>query len=661
MIGNIERDSNGKIISQLSLYKPSKDVADFTGSVKKDYSYGHDILNRGWTELNDESIISDMNRGRLMFNAFVDESYESPGDAWKWRGTRSMARNKGIAMHANLTAAYLLPTFQAQNEDDEVDRDFSEFMTDLVEWMAQDENSDYKTNFLSLVFAMESDPIVYLGAEFAEIPQKIKIMGEDGKYTKKEILDEVLSGFKSPIYTADQILISNAFERNLQKHRFNGKRRWIEYEEARAKYGTHPNWDCVKAGFTTVYNEDDGLFYDIKDDQHPSLVEEFTPAYRRDDTEVCFIGGIYMGNENIDDNPIRHRDNFNAPRYNVVQFGFYPIGSHFIFYKSMMNAMRWDNALYDASTEILANRAMLEAEFPVAISGSDKIDEDIVYPNAVVTLQDKDAKVQKLLPDSNLGNLVTSLNLTEESMADASVSETLSGNLPAASQKAYVVAQAQANSKKIIGGVAKGLAGSVARYGLLMSDIAINHLTVPQVDDLVGTAMKLKYRKFTLDNKQIGSKRYAKQLLFEPDLIGEEMTQEEKDMHNLALLQKAGYPDHEKHIYMANPELFARRKYLSRADYREVFPTDDTAMQQILLALKTTLIQDPTVDQAALTRELMYATFKSRGDKFILDKQQQDLLATAKAGAPKQQAPAPQNTGYSVPSLSPQSNAPTVT
>ena len=228
----------------VSTFSPSKEVLDFTSYVRKDYEIGHNILNKNWTELNDTSIIGDMNRGRMMFNAFVDESYESSTEAWKWRGTRSKARNKGIAMHANLTAAYLLPSYQAQNADNEIDREVSDFMTDLVEWMAQDENSNYKENFLSLVFAMESDPVVYLGAEYQEVMQKIKIKGEDGKYTKKEIMDEVLSGFKAPIFTADQVLISNAFERNLQKHRHVGKRRWIEYDEAKAKYGKHENWFC---------------------------------------------------------------------------------------------------------------------------------------------------------------------------------------------------------------------------------------------------------------------------------------------------------------------------------------------------------------------------------------------------------------------------------
>lgn len=609
MIADIYKDS------PTSTYLPSREVIAFTNEVKKDYSYGNTVLTKSWNELNESSVIDDMNRGRKMFNAFVDESYENPNDAWKWRGTRSMARNKGIAMHANLTAGYMLPSFLAQNDDDEIDRGVSEFMTDLVEWMAQDENSNYKENFLALVFAMESDPVVYLGAEYQKVMQDIKIRGESGKYTKKEILDEVLSGFKAPIYTADQVLISNPFERNIQKHRFNITRKWIEYQEAEAKYGKHENWSCVGAGRQTVYNEDDGLFYDIKDDNHPSLVEEVTYKNRRNDTEVCFIGGIYMGAGDVDNNPIKHRDNFGAPRYNIQQFGFYPIGSHFFFYKSMMNAFRWDNALYDASTEIIANRAMLDAEMPIAVSGSAKIDGDIIYPNAVVAFQDKDTKVTPLMPSSNLNPLIASLNMTGESMSDSSVSETISGALPPASQKAFTVAQAQANSKKIIGGVAKGLAASVSRYGLLMGDIAINNLSIPQVDDIVGDTTRMKYKKFMLQNKEVGGQRMSKKLSFSEDLIGAEMTDDEVKNKNLDLYKES--EDSKTALMVANPEMFAKMKYFARADYKEVFAQSDETMQALLMSLEAQFRMNPYVDQEALVRETFYSFFHSKADKFI--------------------------------------------
>lgn len=611
MRGTIDKET------PVSTYKPSKAEREFLKVVHKSYDTGHNILTKPWPELNNRSVLEDMDAGRKMFNAFVDDSGGDVATDWRWRGTRSKARNKAIAMHANLTAGYIMPTFHAQNNDDELDRGFSEFMSDIVDWMASDENSDYKVNFLSLVFAMETDPIVYLGAEYQEVMQEIKIKGEDGRYTKKEILDEVLSGFKAPIYTADQILVTNAFERNLQKHNCIIKRRFIEKEEAEAKYGSYKNFEYAANGRNVMYNEDDGLLYSVKDDEHPNLIEEVTYLNRRDDTEICFLGGIPMieSDDDIENSRIKHRDNFDAPRYNIQQFGYHSIGSHFLFYKSMMATLRWDNSLYDAMTEIAMNRAVLDAEMPLAVTGSDKVDQDIIYPNAVVALKDKDTKVAPLLPASNLNNIFNALNETEKSISEATVNETTAGQLPAASQKAYSVAQAQSNAKKIIGVVAKGLATSVARYGLLMADIAINNLTTAQFDDITGESAKLKYRSFVLKNKEVGGRRMNKVLNFSEDLIGKEMTEDEKRRAELDLYRLSEKKD--SAIYYANPELFARFKYLAQADYREVFAQNDEQMQGILLALEAQMRQNPFADQEALTRELMHSYFHSRGDKFV--------------------------------------------
>jgi hypothetical protein len=634
MIGNLENKNPE------SSYKPSDAIREFTSNVQSDYQTGQNILTKSWTELNDHSVIEDMNNGQKMFNAFVDESFENPNDAWKYRGTRSKARNKGIVMHANLTTSYLLPSFKAQNEDDEVDREMSDFMTDLVEWMCECENSNYKENFLNVVFAMMHDPIVYLSAEWNEIMQTIKIKSEDGKYTKKEILDEVMSGFNTEVWNADQILLSNAFQRNIQKQKFVGKRKWIEYTEAEAKYGEHDNWEFVKPGVMSVFNGEDNLFYDIVDDEHPTMVEEFTYLNRREDIEVCFLGGIYMGDENIENNPIKHRDNFYAPRYNIQQFGYYPIGTKFIFYKSMMNTMRWDNALYDSATEIVANRAILEAEFPIAISGTNddgQFDGGIAFPNAVVVMGDKDAKVQKLLPDSNLSPLLKTLQDTSDSMSDSSVNETMSGQLPEASQKAYSVSQAQQGSRKIIGGVAKGFSLSIARFGSLIKDIAIHNLSIPQIDEIVGDSTKLKYRKFILSNKNIGGKEGEKHLEFDGSLVGAEMTDQQIKSYGLKMLERTGYPDKTKDIIAANPEIFAKLKYSSISDYNELFKTDDKDMQVLLQGLYAQLRADPLLDAEALLRELMYSFFKGKGEKFVVKNTQKPML---NAG---QNTQAPQN------------------
>lgn len=614
MIGEITKDS------KVSTFQPSEAIREFTQFVQRDYQTGIDILNRSWPELNDRSIIEDENRGQMMFNAFVDTSIEDPGEAWKWRGTRSMARNKGIAMHANLTANFLLPIFTAQNENDETDRDFSETMRDIVEWMTGPTVSNYQSSFIQIVFGMITNPITYLGAEYCEVFQTIRERQADGKMTTKEILDEVLSGFHAPIWSSNQILLTNAYERNIQKQRRIIKRRKVEYTELEAKYKDHPNWQYVTLGTKMVYSSSAKLFYDIVDDSDNlsrGLVWEETALSRRDDSEVCFINGIYMGDDNVENNPILHRDNRGAPKYNIVPFGYHRIGEHFAFYKSMMNVMGWDNMLYDAQSEIVMNRAALETEMPIAVSGTDKIDSDMIFPNAVISFENENTKVQPLIPRSDMAGGFAALRETEKSINDGSLNETMSGNLPESSQKAYNVAQAQAAAKKNIGAVAKSLAESVVFLGDLMKDIVINHITVPQVEELTGGQMRLKYRSFLLEKKTGGGKMVNKTIKFDSDLIGTEMTPEEKRYANVKLLEDQVYKGDKNALIKINPELFAKFRYLTRADTEEMFAKNAEYWQPVLLNLKTALSQDPFTNQEFLTRKIGEAYFQSEGEDMV--------------------------------------------
>jgi hypothetical protein len=606
----------------VSAYQPSKEVVDLTTIVKKDYNEGIRILHQSWVELNDRSIIEDMNRGQMMFNAYVDTSIEDPNDAWKWKGTRSMARNKGIAMHAQLTSNYLLPLFQAQNENDEIDRDFSEVMQDIIEWMAQPTNSNYQSTFLQVVFSMMYNPVTYITADFFEVLQTIKDKGEDGKVRKEEITDEVLSGFQTNIWSANQVLITNAYERNMQKQRAIIKRRYTEYEEMEAKYGSHPNWAFVQKGVKSIYSEDDGLFYDIKDEDHPNLVAEEIWEHRRDDLEVPFINGIYMGDNDVNANPIKHRDHRNRPKYNVVSFGYMRIGEHFHYYKSMMNALRWDNASYDAMQEIVYNRAVLENEMPIAISGSDQVDSSVVFPNAVTAFEDANTKITPLLPSSNLAAGFNALREVEKSMSEGTLNETLSGQLPDASQKAFNVAQAQANAKKLLGAVGKSLGESIISLGDLMKDIALNHITIPEIEELTGGRMKMKYKTFVLQNKANGSKISDRTIKFDESLIGLKMTEKQKSEMAIKMLDGKDLNEAET-IRKVNPEMFARFRYLSRVDIEEMFTKGNEYWQPILMSLKQQLASDPHIKQEALTRKLLNSFFNSEAEDLMADEIQQ--------------------------------------
>ena len=481
MIGEIIKGT-----TPVSSFQPSQDVVDLTSIVQKDYYEGDRILHTSWLELNDRSVIDDENNGQMMFNAFVDESDTDINESWKYKGTRSIARNKAIAMHAQLTANFLFPLYSAQNENDEIDKDFSEVMRDVVEWMTNPTVYNYRQSFLQLVFAMETDPVVYLSAEYKEVMQKIKVKNEDGTMSTTEILDQVASGFNAPIKGASQVLITNAYERNIQRQKAIIEREWVEISEAEKIFGDHDNFGFVEKGMRSVYSVDDGLFYDIKDDDHPNLVAIETWKMRKEDSEVPFVGGIYMGDDNIEANPIKHRDNRNAPKYNVIPFGFSRIGNHFFYYKSMMNALQWDNQFADALDEVWMNGIILENEMPLAFFGSEKIDSEVVFPNSVITFENPDAKVTPLLPPKNFAAAIQGMREREKSMDEGSIDKVTAGQRPDADEKVGNVARAQANARKTIAGTMKTLAESMIQYGDLMKDIVLNNITIPEVEELVG-------------------------------------------------------------------------------------------------------------------------------------------------------------------------------
>lgn len=556
-----------------------------------------------------------MNRDQRTFNAFVDETRENPADAWKWRGTRSKARNKAIAMHAQLTAGYIIPMFMAQNEFDEEDEGFSDAMEDCVQWLA--DNSSYKPSFLAVSMGMLVNPVTYMGAEWCEVFQTIKERSENGSITRKEVLDEVLSGFHAPVWSADQVLITNPYEQNIQRQRGVIKRRWVDYSEAKAKYENHENWVYVKPGYKVVFNEDDGLFYDIKDDDHKFLVEEAIVQYRREDTEVSFVGGIYMGDDDVSANPIKHRDNRNTPKYNIVPFGYQRVNEHFFYFKSLMNAQYWDNQLLDAQYELGMNRAFLDVAMPVAVSGSDKIDSDVIFPSSVVTSEDPDMKITPILPRADLGNFFGAMQTVEASLDESSISATAGGQLPDADQKATAIVYAQKNAQTLLEGVGKTLAESVVQYGNLMADIVINHLSVPQVEDILSGGANLKYRTLMLKERAMSGRSMDKEIRFDESLLGEDLTEEEQDSKSLELLSEVGYPNNSKHIYRHNPELFSKMRYFTRVEPQRMFPKNEEYQQAVASQLYSELRADPFVDGKALLRKVLYSYYRGDSDELI--------------------------------------------
>jgi len=608
MIGDITKQN-----SELSLYQPSQEVIDFTTLVRKDYSYGSDVLNRAWPELNNYSILERRNIDQKTFHAFVDEGVEDPNESWKWKGTRALARKKAFAMHAHMTSSFVVPMVEPQNSSQMDDRTMAWSLRDILEWITI--NSNYRQAFLLASMGMLVSPATFIEADYCEIFQKIKEKTDNGLRIT-EVLDEVLSGPVFRVRSAEEILLSNPFEQDIQKQRTILKTRWVDYSELKAKYGRHENWDCLQPGRMTVFDDTNGLFYDIKDDEHPFLVKEVVWENRRDDSETVFLGGIYFGESELEANPIRHRDNRNAPKYNVIPFGYHRSNEHFFYYTSLMQEVGWDDRLVDEIYRTTMNREVLDLEEPKAFIGFDKVDTGVIFPGASISTQNPNARVQSLITPRT-GSSYRALQEIEDSMSEASLPESEMGVLPEASQKATSVIKASQSARILLIGAMKNLGESVRQLGNLMIDISLNHLTAPEIDEITGN---FKYREFVLQNQMINGRKVSKKIRFDESLIGKKMSQKEKKQYSMKLLEEIGYPDSKESIIVLNPHLFSKMKYMTVIDIDEMLVKNREYRQQIMERLYDRLRNDPNIDSESLVRELLYASVPQEVEELMVKK-----------------------------------------
>ena len=608
MIGDVIKQN-----SEISLYQPSQEIIDFTSLIRKDYSYGSEVLNRPWPELNNYSVIERKNIDQKTFNAFVDESTEDPNESWKWKGTRALARKKAFAMHAHMTSSFVVPMVFPQNSSQADDKAMAGGLRDILEWMTV--NSNYRQAFLLATMGILVNPVTYIEADYCEVNQKIREKTEQG-WQIKEALDEVLSGPVFRVRSSEEILLSNPFEQDIQKQRAVIFIRWVDYSELKAKYKDHENWNCLQPGKMTLFNDSDGLFYDVKDDEHPYLVKEVIWKNRQEDGEMVFLNGIYFGENNLEGNPIKHRDNRNLPKYNLTSFGYHRNSEHFFYFTSLMQEVGWDDRLVDEMYKTTMNREFLDLEQPTAYIGFDNIDTSVVFPGASISTQNTNAKVQPII-NPRSGSSYRALQEIEDSMSEASLSETEMGVLPEASQKATAIAKASSSAKILLTGAMKNMGESIRQLGNLMIDISLNHLTAPEIDEITGN---FKYREFILQNQSVNGRKVSKKIRFDESLMGKKISKQEKTRYEMKLLEEIGYPDNKESIIVLNPHLFSKMKYMAVIEADEMMVKNKEYHRQIMERLYTLLRQDPNIDAESLVRNLLFASVPQETEELMAKK-----------------------------------------
>lgn len=616
----------------LSSYQPSQEVINITKEFRDAFGIGVGILNRPHEELNNRSPIARENMDKRSWLSYVDEEVEDPMEAWKWKGTRGMARDRALESHAHLTARLAIPMAMAQNDQQEEDRQMSYAMRDVIEWMAR--NSEYKKSYVDIMMGILYSPAKFLGAEYVESMTTQKYQDDNGEWQKREVVDQQVSGFRAPVYSVDQILITNLYEQDMQRQHTVIKREYRGYSEMEKLWGWHDNFVYVQPGIKTIYSSEDELFYDVKDDQHKNLVEIATGYCRTTDTEVVFINGIYMGDDDVDINAIRHRDNFDLPKVPITPFGYHRVDENYFYWKSLMNEVGWDNSLLDAMYENTMNRETIDLYTPLAFYGVDPeaVSTSVVFPGASVAFESENAKVEPLIQkNGNTG--YNAIREVEGSIRDKSVSETMSGELPDATQKAYNVATAEQNARTILRGSLRSVSFSVAAYGDLMKDIAIQHLSTAEWDEITGGEM---YRTLILKDQMVDGKKTSKKIIFDGKLAGARMTEKERKDAELAMLTEIGWPKNKNHVYHINPALFSRLKYIMYMEPEELVERNSAFESAVAERMYSIARSDPLASGDALLRNMFNANYHGHGDDYMAEEQLQPEMtgAPAKQGAP---------------------------
>lgn len=624
MIGELTFDKTGKLVTpnaSVSAYAPSVEIATFISQVKKDYELGVRNLNQSYSEFGGEGLtpLSVAERDQKSFNSYEEPISEDPDEDWRWKGVRPVVRNKIISIAGHFIATLLFPNIFAQNNQDEEDKDAANLMRDLMLWNIEQETSKYKSSYLFGVIAALVKPVAYLEVEFAEVIRNVKEKNSRGEITTREAVDELLSGFKLHNIPMDEILFDNPYEYEIQNQRFIGRRRFISWNDAKARFGKHENWKHIRPGVKTVFDIPSQTFFDITDaETNNTLIEWFQYKNRSEDIETDFINGIYVGEPKVETNLIKHRragigidgKPILFPVYNLVKFGYGVIDERrFYFYKSAVNELGPQQRLVDRMWKMVVDGTFLEVIPPLAVVGNQIVQSNIIYPGAITTFQDRETTINPLRTGTNLRAGYDSIALAEGDQNEtARVPQ-----LPAKSgTTAFEISKEIEQARRELGVFGAMIGEMVMQLGMLMIDVIIQHQTVGDVEEITAGNVRMKYKKFLLPDQKESGRNVTKII----ELTNQELegTLEE----SMGILDEEGGLDGEKRIYRVNPVLFRRMKFLVRIDPDQLVPKSEYFDKAMKLEAYDRLIANPLTDQEAVTRDFLVEPFaKGESAKYM--------------------------------------------
>lgn len=352
-----------------------------------------------------------------------------------------------------------------------------------------------------------------------------------------------------------------------------------------------------------------------------------------------------------------------TPVYKYAMSGFEPIDptGRFAYYKSAAFKSYWDALGQDRAHQLAYDGMQLDVIKPMFLSGAARMDGTVLIPGATVGMpQGATATPYQLGP--NLAAAMNILNKEEQDLAE-STQDKLQGGTATPGVTATATIEAQQNAKIMYGQFSIMVADLINQVGELTKDCEVMNSTLGKLDMSVPGELNVKFRAILAQGKD-GGKNITNKVVFKSNMIGREMSDEEKKSYEIGLYNKSGKTPEERYhsdqrIWEVNPYQFARRMYNIYIDSDKILDKSmGNDQQRKVLAFN--MLTDPRVapftDRKAVIDDFAIEPFGGDDpDKYKLKDMGPDMLSAVmgNGGAPE----VPANGGQVVPPQPAKKNA----
>jgi len=593
----------------ISLYNPPKEIRDKISDIYRDFAIADLIRKQTYEEFDYRSLEDVIFDGQLRYNENKPSKNSDPSDAWKSDIVRPYTRNKIRAIISQVTQVVLYPDIVAQNDKDEEDRDMSEVMKDIVEYILESDN--YSEKFVDLVTDMVTTPGVFVYQNYSLVKRKIKDIMASGDYEIKEVVDELYSGFKLLVVPTEDIYIGNIYEPVLQKQPFLVWSRIIDYTEAEAKYGHLDDFKFVEGGKRTGYDFDKDTFFNVEDEQLAGrLVVEEIYYNRSADLEIVLVNGVMVHGD--PERPLQRKDK----QYPFAFGGYERISSRFFYYKSLVENLKGIQDELDTMHRMVIDGTYLQIMPPLGVYGENTLDNTVFIPGSVHDLG-ADTQVSPINAGINLNAGISMLQKLEQEGAEVSAGELASG-LPVPGDKTkFEIGLVQQNATIKLGLFGKRISFMVRDIGRLIVNCATQHMPFTEIMELTGGEIQIKFSNILLKDRNVDGRAMNRRIEFSDDFpISEEGLKDyEYDLLKKTTKYENGNLIQTSSIYMVNPEAFRRMKYLVKVE-PDFISKDLDAQKKI--AFYREAVRDQYANKQELFRNFVKAFYPGEEDRFVL-------------------------------------------